>query len=58
MFQMSAADLAPQTAGEEIVYRTVVVGRLACNCTVVGNRRTKEVRVGAIRRTRRDSADC
>jgi len=44
MYQMSEADLRPQAASEDVVYRTIVVGRLACNCTILGNKRTREVR--------------
>ena len=44
MFAPTAADLAPQRLAADVVCRTVVVGRLQCNCTVLGNRRTKEAR--------------
>src|SRR4051794_1727776 len=43
MYQLTEAELRPQAASDDVVYRTVVVGRLACNCTVLGNKRTKEV---------------
>jgi len=44
MYQISEEDLWPKAASEDVVYRTIVVGRLACNCTILGNKRTREVR--------------